>query len=108
REATLDEGRRKELLARIAEIQEKRLNAVDKAVSSYRAILDIDPDDAKAIGELDRLYQDGKRWHDLAELLTTRIDRTNDPAAAAALRVRPAETLEHKIGEVGAAIDQYQ
>ncbi len=107
-EATLDEARRKELLSRIADVQERRLNHVDKAIASHRAVLDIDPDDARAIAELDRLYQEQKRWHDLAELLTTRIDRSSDAGSVAALRVRLAETLEHKLGETGAAIEQHQ
>ncbi len=107
-EASLDEGRRKELLYKIAEVQEKRLNATDKAIDSYRAVLDIDPDDARAVGDLDRLYQEQKRWQDLAELITTRIDRTAEPAAINALRVRLAEVQEHKLNDVGAAIEQYQ
>jgi tetratricopeptide (TPR) repeat protein len=107
-EASLDDARRKELLGKIAEVQERRLNATDKAIDAYRAVLDLDPDDTRAVDELDRLYQEQKRWHDLAELLTGRIDRQTEPAIVNALRVRLAEVQEHKLGEVGAAIDQYQ
>lgn len=103
-EAAVDDGRRKELHYKVAEVQEKRLVAVDRAIDAYRAVLDIDPDDAVAVTELDRLYQEQKRWADLAELLTGRIDRTPDPAA---VRVRLAGVLEQKLNEVGSAIDQH-
>src|SRR5262249_34491216 len=53
-----------------------------------------------------RLYQEQKRWHDLGELLTTRIDRGGPDIPG--LRVRLAEVQEHKLNEAGAAIDQYQ
>src|SRR5262249_13641763 len=107
-EAAHDDERRKELLDKIADVQEKRLANADKAIDAHRAVLDIDPDDTPPVEELDRLYQEQKRWADLAELLVTRIDRVRDPAASSSLRVRLAEVQEHRLTYVNAAIDQYQ
>ena len=109
-EATLDDKRRKELLFKIADVHERRLTNADKAIQALRAVLDLDLDEVQATEALDRLYQEQKRWADLAELLITRIDRlgTRDAATASGLRVRLAEVQEHRLGETGSAIDQYQ
>ncbi|MBI4512241.1 MAG: tetratricopeptide repeat protein [Deltaproteobacteria bacterium] len=105
-ESALDGARRKELYRRIARVQEERLSASDKAIDSHRAILDLDPGDEEAMRELDRLYQEQKRWQDLADLLSRRIDR--DPTSALEPRVRLAEVLELKLSETGAALDQIE
>src|SRR5262249_14693677 len=51
-EAALDPERRKQLLYKIADAQEKRLGAVDKAIDAYRAVHDLDADDVGATQEL--------------------------------------------------------
>lgn len=107
-EAALEPARRKDLYGRIARVQEARLLAPDKAIDAYRAVLEIDPDDEAAIAQLDRLYQEQKRWHDLSELYATRIERARTPVEANALRVRLAEVLETRLADVAGAIDQYE
>src|SRR6185503_6614722 len=68
-QASLDDARRIELYARMAEIYETRLGDVARAVDCHRAALDIDPVHADSLAELDRLYQAQKQWFELAELL---------------------------------------
>ncbi|MFH0899560.1 MAG: tetratricopeptide repeat protein, partial [Pseudomonadota bacterium] len=103
-----DAERRKDRYARIAAVQEQRLSAPEKAIDAWRAVLDIDSDDERAAAELDRLYQEHNRWSDLSELLLTRIERVTDSSSANSLRVRLAEILEHRLREIGSAIDQYE
>ena len=41
---------------------------------TYRAILEGDPNDDRAIHSLDRLFAEHRRWHDLIELLIRQLD----------------------------------
>jgi golgin subfamily B member 1 len=107
-EATLDVGRKKDLLARTARIQEQRLTAPDQAIDANRSILDLDPDDTGALAELERLYQEQKRWHDLSDLFITRIERAVTPEEGVAFRFRLAEVLEQRLQESRQAIDEYE
>jgi tetratricopeptide (TPR) repeat protein len=107
-EATLDPSRRIDLFGRIARVQELKLSAPEKAIDAWRAVLEVDIDQTGAIDELDRLYQASKRWSELGDLLTTRIERAASPEQARALRVRIAEVLETRQGDTRAAIDQYE
>ena len=107
-QASLDDARRLELYARMAEIYETRLGDVARAVDSHRAALDIDPVHADSLAELDRLYQAQKQWFELAELLVGRIEREDDPADGNVLRLRLAEVLENRMNDPEGAIDQYE
>jgi tetratricopeptide (TPR) repeat protein len=107
-QVALDPARRIDLLGRIARVHEQRLTAPDKAILAWRDVLEIDLDHQGAINELDRLYQESKRWTDLAELLATRVERAGGPAESAALRVRLAEVLETRLDDTRGAIDQYE
>ena len=107
-EASLDDNARIELYIRTAGVFEAQLDDAPKAVDAYRAILDIDPDHARAIGELDRLYQELERWFDLAELLGRLVDATEEPHAANQYRLRLAELSETHLGDMATAIDHYE
>jgi golgin subfamily B member 1 len=115
-EASFDPLRRRELLAKTAQVQELRLGAVDKSIEAYRSILELgieEPtawtDEDIAASSLDRLYQDQKRWSDLAELLLRRIERLgHDVNASNALRLRLADVQETRLDDTAGAIDQYE
>lgn len=104
-ESALEPERRKELYGKLARVQETRLDAPDRAIETWRAVLDLDQEDDAAIAQLDRLYQLRERWSDLAELLSAALVRAVDPPEANRLRVRLADILEHRQGEVAGAID---
>ncbi|HWM85705.1 MAG TPA: tetratricopeptide repeat protein, partial [Kofleriaceae bacterium] len=103
-----DAGRRLDLYRRMASVQEERLGDLTRAVECHRAALEIDPDHAPALDELERLFQLQKQWLELAELLVGRIDRAVDARAAAGLRLRLADLLENRLSDVQGAIDQYE
>ena len=107
-QASLDDGRRLDLYARMAATYEQRLGDLARAVDSHRAALDIDPSHRHALGELERLFQDQSQWFELAELLVARIDRAVSVEEATGLRLRLAELLETRLGDSEGAIDQYE
>jgi tetratricopeptide (TPR) repeat protein len=106
-EAALDIDRKKALLFKQAAVVEEQLRDAEAAVDIYRAIVDLDADDARAVSALDRLYVQGKRWHDLVELLARRLERA-DGAAWVALELRLAGVYEGELDDRPAAIDAYE
>ena len=106
-DATLDMDRRKALLFKQASVEELELGSPGAAVDRYRAVLDVDPEDGKAIAALDRLYISGKRWHDLVELIQRRLERA-DGSAWIALKLRLGGLYETELEDRASAIDAYE
>ncbi len=80
-QATLDFEVRRRLLHKAAQVAEQRLADLDASIQLHRAILEIEPGDAASLDALDRLFQKGERWHDLAELIVQRLgDRSEADA----------------------------
>ncbi len=107
---TVDEDSdRKPILYRIAETYEARLDDIEETVHSYRAVLDLDPRDRKALDALDRLFSGEGRWSEMIDLLEGERDQylDEDPARVDALDLRIGDVLEHQLGQVGAAIERY-
>src|SRR5205823_104336 len=67
------------MLLRLARVYEEELaatqkaHAVDKAITTYRRVLDVEADQKIAILALDRLYHATQRWGDLGEILRLEI-----------------------------------
>ncbi len=106
-EGALDLERKKTLLFKQAAIQENELKEVDPAIDLYRAILDVDSEDPRAVAALDRLYTDGKRWHDLVELLVRRLEQAEGPGWIA-LELRLGAVYEAELEDRPGAIDAYE
>ncbi len=104
---TLDPGRRKDLLFRICHLQQNMLADPEAAIDGYRAVLDLDAEDPRALAALDNLYVEGKKWHDLAELLTRQLERA-DGLARAELKLRLGNLYEGELQDLPAAIDAYE
>ena len=71
-EATLDLGRRAELLAEVALVAEEITGDRPKAIGYYERILELDPIHEQAVRALDSLYAAEQRWDRLAQLLERR------------------------------------
>src|SRR5262249_16077824 len=100
--------RRMDLYRRMARVHEDRLGDLARAVECHRSALEIDPDHAPALDELERLFAAQKQWMEWAELLVRRIERAPDPQTGATLRLRLAELLERRLADPEGAIDQYE
>ena len=73
---------RVELLRRLAELYEHRLNRPSSASRCYEDILSILPDDAAALASLDRLYQETGEWRSLARVWNSKAHRLSDQTGA--------------------------
>jgi tetratricopeptide (TPR) repeat protein len=70
--ATDNQDLRRDLLAYIAEVEERRPGRGGEAESAYKEILTLDPQHFAAFRSLTRMYRDAERWTDLRDLLTIR------------------------------------
>ncbi|MBM4389035.1 MAG: tetratricopeptide repeat protein, partial [Deltaproteobacteria bacterium] len=82
-----------EILRKIAEVYENRLNDVDAAIGTYRRALDIEPA-VFAFEALERLYGAGEQWEDAVNVLTQWAKAGGDQEG---LLMGAAEILYRKI-----------
>lgn len=93
------------ILAELAELRLK-LDKKPEAIQAYEAILERRPTDAAALAALETLYQESGRERELARLLETRAEATQEPVARGALFARVA-TLRLNRGDTEGAIAAY-
>ncbi|HEY4393736.1 MAG TPA: tetratricopeptide repeat protein, partial [Polyangia bacterium] len=102
-----DPAARVALLRRSAKLDEERLDDADRAVGTLREALEVDPTDPKAAAELERLLSQAGRWTDLADHLTSSLDREPLGPDKDAATLRLAEILANRIGDTTSAVDRY-
>ena len=103
-----DGGARRDLLWRIAEVIELRLEDRDEAITAYHVILDERADDLPTLDALARLYEAAEQHSNLLEMLERRLPLTADVDGRVALRVRMAALLEGPLRRTDAALDAYR
>jgi tetratricopeptide (TPR) repeat protein len=103
-----DPKERAATLHTIAELERTALHDPDKAIETYRAVLDVDDADTRAQDELTTLYRDRNRFQDLAELYERRAEQTDTPEGAAGFRLSLARLYRDELSNATAAIDQYE
>jgi tetratricopeptide (TPR) repeat protein len=101
---TDDPAARKQLLFRIAGLEEKSIGDTQAAVATLRAILEIDPQERTAIDALDRIFEAGANHRQRVEILRKRIEMAGDAASRQELWRRVASLLERDVGDVDEAI----
>ncbi len=96
----------RELLLRIAELHEQRLADPEEAIGAYLEVLDRDGADARALGELARLYRSAERHADLLDV----IDRqaASDPVRRPALLVDSARLLAGPLARPVEALERWR
>lgn len=78
-----DTGRRVALLFQMGVLQDEQLNDAAGALTTFRRLLELAPNDAAALARMDGLCEDQQRWPELADVLARR-------AAQAPADERPA------------------
>jgi tetratricopeptide (TPR) repeat protein len=103
-----DDAGRIEALHVIAGLERRELAEPEKAVDAYRAVLDLDEGEARALDALTELYAQLSRHHDLADLYLRRAESAPDAEQAAPYRLDLADLFEAKLGDKGKALDQLE
>jgi tetratricopeptide (TPR) repeat protein/Tfp pilus assembly protein PilF len=73
------------LRRRVAEIYDRNLGDVPRAIQEYNRVLDVAPGDAESLRALERLYRAAGSFGSLAEVYRRRIAQTDEPVARASL-----------------------
>ncbi|KAB2911170.1 MAG: tetratricopeptide repeat protein, partial [Kofleriaceae bacterium] len=107
-EKSLDVPRQVDLLSRLARVYEQELSDVDRAIATYRRILEVEFDNKPAVLALDRLYTATSRWRDLSEVLRREIQLAETDDEVIALQFRLGQTLEQPLDDKKGAIDVYR
>ncbi len=110
-QAALDyrEGsKRVALLHTVGDLLETKLSKPEEAIESFKAVLDVDPQDAVALDRLTELYKREDKSRDLAELYEQRAESAESAEKAAPFRLALAKLERTKLDDVGGAIDQLE
>jgi tetratricopeptide (TPR) repeat protein len=98
-----DVGERRNLLARVATLEEHQLADRGAAIATWRDVVADQPTDAGALGALERLYQAAEAWRELIDILRRKLDHADDASARQQL-ARIAEIHEVMLEEADEAI----
>ncbi|HEY1955264.1 MAG TPA: tetratricopeptide repeat protein, partial [Polyangiaceae bacterium] len=99
---------REALYMSMAQVQDERLGQPTDAVGSYRKVLELDPQSARALAALDAILVRQKMWPELAENLEAQLALTTDDQAQLALMLRLAALRETEMNQVETAIEGYR
>lgn len=107
-ELTEEPEAREALQFQIANLLEAMLGEPREAIAVYNEIIDIAPENGRALEALDRLYGQEELWAELADILGRRLALTEDAGAQVELRVRLGELRETKLHNFDLAIETYR
>lgn len=93
---------------RLAKTFEDELGDIDKAIETYRYVLSVEPLDAEALSNLDRIYLSLEMWPELAQILEQRVKGQADDIDLVELYARLGEVYETKLGDVPNATVAYR
>jgi tetratricopeptide (TPR) repeat protein len=96
-----------QLYLRIAQLCEEGLRDADRAIESYKKILDIAPSHKEAIEALARLYEGTEKWVELIDVTRRQIRIVTDRAQKALLYFKCGSVMESKFGKEDDAIRYY-
>lgn len=96
------------LLCRVGEIQEDRLNALESALESYEGVLAEDPEHQGALRGQDRVYTRLGRYADLLSNLERQVRLSATPRQKLTLLGRIASLFEEEFLDNERALDSYR
>ncbi len=107
-ELARDPQEKKQMLFVLGQVYDRELQDPEKAIETYNAIIDVDPDDFEAIQALDRLYGQTGRWFDLLSVLERQTELSPSGAEVVSLRFRIGELWREKLKDLARATDAYR
>jgi cellulose synthase operon protein C len=97
-----------QLLLKVAELQERRLNDVEGALATYAEVLERTPRNLQALSALGRLHRGRGAWAPLVAVLLREAALRTDPRDRADVLFEAASLREHPLGDVEAATETYE
>jgi golgin subfamily B member 1 len=107
-EATVDAGAKEEIFRHMVMIYEEMLERPQDAIGCLKEILALDPTNAAALQDLDKLYVQLENWTDLADNLQQQLGIESDGDRVVELKLRLADLRETRLSETAAAAEIYR
>ncbi len=105
---TEDGAQRADLLFQMGCLQADSLGDKPSALTTFRRLLEVRPEDARTLTRLDALCEELGRWPELADVLSRRLELARDDASLQdALRFRLGQVREAKLHDRVGALDLY-
>jgi tetratricopeptide (TPR) repeat protein len=99
---------REALYFNTAQIYDEQLGRPESAVRSYRNVLELDPNNPRALGALDALFTRQRLWAELAENLEAQLALATTESGQVALVLRLASLREKEMGQIELAVEGYR
>ena len=93
---------------RVGRLYLDRLGALDEAITALESAAQESPSDSMILAELARVYELGKRWAKLAQVLETIAANTPSSSERVALMHRVAQISDERLGDAERATDWYR
>lgn len=103
-----DTGEKKDALFQAAAIEEDVLEKAENAIAVYGKVLDLDPEDLRAIDALIKLYLGLSRWTDLLAVYQRKAELVTDSAEKKRIYYQVGAVYERELSDVASSIDTYQ
>ncbi|TPV92869.1 MAG: tetratricopeptide repeat protein [Myxococcales bacterium FL481] len=103
-----DPEERCRLLQVLGQVYDAELGDVDRAIDTYQAILDIDPQHHDAIAALDRLYGRAERWLDRLQVLERALEISERSEEQTSLRFRIAMLWARELNDPTRAVEGFR
>jgi tetratricopeptide (TPR) repeat protein len=101
-ELTDDDGERRRVARRIAEVYRDELELADRAIEGFKRLVEDDGSDDEALRSLERLLEEHESWTELEEVLSRRAELASGPSWIALVR-RRAQVLDEYLKAPGEA-----
>ena len=98
----------KDHLFRAAAIHEELLESPEAAIGVYNKVLEVDPEEVRALDKLIELHLRLEKWPELLSFYERKADVVYDPDEKKALYLEVGAVYEREVGDVDKAIDSYQ
>ncbi|HJL19199.1 MAG TPA: tetratricopeptide repeat protein [Sandaracinaceae bacterium LLY-WYZ-13_1] len=98
----------KDHLFRAAAIYEELLERPTDAIDVYKKVLEVDPEEVRALDKLIELHLRLEQWPALLEVYERKADIVFDPDEKKRIYLEVGAVYEREIGDVDKAIDTYQ
>jgi len=105
-EVVVEAREREQLTKRVAVLHERVLGQPEKAIAAWRAVLDLDQENAEALDALERLYSERSDWTSLAEVLQRKIEGCHDVVTLRGLWLHAAHLHDEKLNDASEAASQ--
>jgi len=99
---------RKQLLYRVAQIEEEVLSNADAAIATFQQVLSIDDVDLTAMDALERMYVRLARWEPLKDVYAKKADLAEAPDDKKRMLYVLAQVYDRELGDVAKSIETYQ